>query len=336
MILTILTAIIPAAVAALPGLSRRTPFLIDSVEDCRFRAGARQYDLCAVFADAAERPLLVKSKGKEAHRLHLGGNSSSSTSYCSSGAWICLISPSEPHTEIPISGASCSIITLNSEDSDESVTLQFAGSSENLAVRIQFVCDRRAELGQPLLLGIEDTLHSFTWRTRYACESGPVFDVMGAESDAPPPSEDNSEPSEPDEDSEQLLEGDRQRNSRRSTAVIFLVISILITSISLISYKYTDRLNPFLTEHVKPIFNRLSLDNFPRISLPRSLKPAGEGRLVRWAHEELELDEDFMVNGNDAYDEPEEIGDEYIPLRPSPRKGGRAVKNYGSATSPFW
>ncbi|KAJ7474695.1 hypothetical protein FB451DRAFT_1246311 [Mycena latifolia] len=341
MILLFWTAIIPAAVAVLPGLSRRAPIIVDPAENCRFRAGARQYDMCSVFAEAAEWPLLVKGKGKEAYRFHFGvDNGDSGTSYCAPGTRICLFTPglSESHKATAISGAS-SILTVN-PDSDEVITLQFSG--EDATTRIQFVCDPRAELGQPIPLGVEDTLHSFRWRTKYACESrvlasGSIFDAMDAESEAPP-SDDTSEPSapDPDDDSEQLLEGDRQRNSRRSTAVIFLVISIFITSISIISYKYPDRLNLFLTEYVKPILHCLPLDSLPRISIPRSLKPAGESRLVRWAHEDLELDEDLMVNGNDAYDEPDELGDEYIPLRPSPRKGGRTVKNYGSATSPFW
>lgn len=117
--------------------------------------------------------------------------------------------------------------------------------------------------------------------------------------------------------------------------------SIIIVSLSIFSYKHPNRLNLMITDHIKPVFQRLSLslnlDSLPRLSIPHSLKPAGENRLMRWAHEDLELDEDLMVNGRDAYDEPDEVGDEYIPLRPSPRKVGRGVKNYGSAPpSPFW
>ncbi|KAJ6555144.1 hypothetical protein DFH09DRAFT_574038 [Mycena vulgaris] len=343
MILSILTAIIPAVVAAFPGSPGRAPRFIDPAENCRFRVRSRQYALCHLFDKAAEWPLVVNGKGKEVYRFHLGlgmrdgGSSPDLGSQCSPGTRICLITegPSESHKAISISGAS-SEITAYPEDSDEFITLQFAGDSEDTA-RVQFFCDPQADLGKPTLLRVEEMLHVFAWRTKYACEpSRSALHTLDAEADEPPP----NDTSDPNEDSEQLLESDRQRKSRRSTAIIFLIISIFITSICIISYKYPNRFNLLMSEHIKPIFHRLSLDNFPRISIPSSLKPAGEGRLVRWAHEDLELDEDLMVNGSDAYgdayDEPDEVGDESIPLRPSPRKGGRALKNYGSATSPFW
>lgn len=56
----------------------------------------------------------------------------------------------------------------------------------------------------------------------------------------------------------------------------------------------------------------------------------GESVLVRWAREEIDLDEDdpMFVNGDDAgrflIDD-----EEGIPLKPSPRKGG--IITYGSA-----
>jgi len=58
----------------------------------------------------------------------------------------------------------------------------------------------------------------------------------------------------------------------------------------------------------------------------------GENVLVRWAHEELELEageEDHMINdeGTDYFDI-----DEQIPLKPSPRKGlGGRLHGYGAA-----
>ena len=61
----------------------------------------------------------------------------------------------------------------------------------------------------------------------------------------------------------------------------------------------------------------------------------GEGVLVRWVQEDLELDgeEDFMINGGGrdgdslfAVDDEEE---EAIPLKPSPRKV-RGHSSYGS------
>ncbi|KAJ7244390.1 hypothetical protein B0H12DRAFT_1129276 [Mycena haematopus] len=234
------------------------------------------------------------------------------------------------------------IINVSAKESDEFITLQFARDAEHTA-EVRLICDSQIDIGQPISSGVDNGLHRFIWRTRYACETrlpptGDRFSLnaFDTESDIPPPPGDSSDPSEPDEGEGQLLDGDRQRQLRRSTAIIFAVIFIIIISLSIISYKHPDRLNFFFSTHIKPIFHRLSLDNLPRLSLPHSLKPAGESRLMRWAQEDLELDEDIMVNGSDAYYEPEDANDENIPLRPSPRKGGRFTKNYGTATSPFW
>lgn len=52
-----------------------------------------------------------------------------------------------------------------------------------------------------------------------------------------------------------------------------------------------------------------------------------EGVLVRWAHEEIDLDDgDEVVDGDDVSTFVDE--DEYIPLKPSPRKIGHI--SYGS------
>lgn len=110
----------------------------------------------------------------------------------------------------------------------------------------------------------------------------------------------------------------------------------VFVAFSIISYKHPRRIQLFITEYIKPFIYRLQPENLPRITVPNVFKSTGEGRLLQWAHEDLELDEDFMVNAVDPYDESEDGADEYIPLRPSPRKGGRPIKNYGSATSPFW
>ncbi|KAJ7171126.1 hypothetical protein C8R46DRAFT_1087763 [Mycena filopes] len=347
MILLFLATIIPAAVAALPGLSQPPSLLIGSqLETCRFHVGSREYDLCPLF-DSAARPLLVKAGQAELYRLYFGfnhehgdaGSSMDLGSHCPPGL-ICLFAD-KPHKDISISGAA-SIVTMQSQDGEDYPSLRFGAGRERAAIRL--VCDSRLEVGEPTFLGVEGNLHSFVWRTRFGCESGAAVSATSesdSDSDTPPPPDDStSDPSNPDDGSEQLLEGDRQRRSRVSTAIIFAIISIVILSLSIISYRHPDRLNFLLAEYVKPVFRRLSLP-FDNISamIPHSLKPSGEGRLVRWAHEDLELDEDIMVNGRDAYDdEPDEAGDESIPLRPSPRKGGRGVANYGSgsATSPFW
>ncbi|KAJ6494058.1 hypothetical protein C8R47DRAFT_1118222 [Mycena vitilis] len=340
MILLVLTACI-AATAALPGHTRRTPIVIDSTETCRFRVGSEQYDLCPFFGTAAQWPLLVKGEKAE-YRLDFGPESLGSPdlgSPCPPGTRICLISEETPHKAV---GSSYATVYPDSDESNEFITLHFDGGVEGAAA-VRLLCDPQARFGQPVFTGVETGIHSFIWRTEYGCAAGgSTLNSLQSETDAPPP-DDTQEPSKPDEDSDQLLEGARQRKSRRSAAIIFAVISLIILTLSIVSYKHPDRLNLLLTDYIRPLFHRLpiKLDHFPRFSIPHSLKPAGEGRLVRWAHEDLELDdsEDIMVNGaSDAVDELDEVGDEYIPLRPSPRKLGARVKNYGSATptSPFW
>ena len=68
-----------------------------------------------------------------------------------------------------------------------------------------------------------------------------------------------------------------------------------------------------------------------RIHIPAQFR-VGEGKLVRWAQEDMEIladEEDFMVNANANGDEDLGLIDEYIPLKPSPRKN--FMPNYGSA-----
>ncbi|KAJ7653102.1 hypothetical protein DFH06DRAFT_1204722 [Mycena polygramma] len=338
MILLFLPAFVAAA-AALPGLSRRTPIVIDSTETCRFRVGYKQYNLCPFFGTAVQWPLLVKG-AKTEYRFDLGPEPLGSPdlgSPCPPGTRICFILETL-HRAV---GSSSATVYPDLDEFNEFITLHFSGGVEGAAA-VQLLCDPQARFGQPVFAGVETGVHSFIWRTEYGCAAGgSTLNSLESEDDAPPP-DDTPEPSEPDEDSDQLLEGARQRKSRRSAAIIFAVISLIIVTLSIVSYKHPDRLNLLLTDYIQPLFRRLSvrLDHFPRFSIPHSLKPAGEGRLVRWAHEDLELDdsEDVMVNGSDAVDELDEVGDEYIPLRPSPRKLGARVKNYGSATptSPFW
>jgi hypothetical protein len=66
------TAMTTAAVAALPGLSRHTPIVIDSTETCQFHLGSKPYDLCPILGGAAVKlPLLVKG-GKTEYRFYFG------------------------------------------------------------------------------------------------------------------------------------------------------------------------------------------------------------------------------------------------------------------------
>ena len=59
----------------------------------------------------------------------------------------------------------------------------------------------------------------------------------------------------------------------------------------------------------------------------------GDSQLVRWAEEDMALDDggDVMVNGAGAYDEGWNGIDEYIPLTISPKHGkNRRARSYGA------
>lgn len=130
--------------------------------------------------------------------------------------------------------------------SAESLTLRFGGAVERTA-EIRLICDSNQLtevciqfavkacqcyetdlLNQPVFSRVENHVHYFVWPTKYACEtglqvSGSRVNALEVESDAPP-ADDTSDPSGPDE-GEDLLDGDRERKLRRSTAIIFAVIS---------------------------------------------------------------------------------------------------------------
>ncbi|KAJ7621019.1 hypothetical protein FB45DRAFT_928129 [Roridomyces roridus] len=312
MLLLHIFSAIPAAVAALPGLSRRTPFQYP--DNCRFNLGStRQYDLCPLLSGTEVPSLAIKDERDATYLFQFGD---SPGDHCASGPRVCVF-PGEPSESDVISDA----YTVEPVESGESITLQFSGP-ERITARLQLVCASRAHL--PTYSGTEDAVPLFTWRTNMGCPDSVVHSLED---------ESGEKPAEDGDNSDQLLEDGRQRNSRRSTAIILFLLSFAIISLSYLSYKHPQR--------ITQLFQRLPLHvSLP--SLPNSLKPAGESRLMRWAHEELELDdsEDFMVNGlgADALDDDESTGDEQIPLKPSPRQGlTRDVKTYGSAPrSPFW
>ncbi|KAK7052513.1 hypothetical protein R3P38DRAFT_2860752 [Favolaschia claudopus] len=333
MMLFLFTAAVAAAATALPGDTRNAPIVLDSTEICRFRTGSGAYDLCPIFGGSAiEWPLLVKGEDGGEHWLQLYTKSRSLDDGCPSGSDLCLISRASGQTSRTFGAV---VPVIYARESTEFIRPADGG------VELRFICDPQIERGEPMIsqatASDNSNVQYLSWRTRIACRIGGHESPQSLHAfDAPAPSgQDSEDPSENNE-GEDLLESDRQRKSRRSTAIVFAVVSIVIISISIISYRYPDHLNLFFSTRIKPLLHRLSPENLPRFSLPHSLKPAGESRLLRWAQEDLELDEDIMVNGSDAYYESDDLGDESIPLRPSPRKGGRSVKNYGSATSPFW
>ena len=70
---------------------------------------------------------------------------------------------------------------------------------------------------------------------------------------------------------------------------------------------FADRIQPWL-HRITALIHQVpvpSLSMPASLALPKSLRRAGEGKLLRWAHEDLELDaeDDVMVNGGDDFDE---------------------------------
>ncbi|KAF7315085.1 hypothetical protein MIND_00022700 [Mycena indigotica] len=339
MLLFLLSPILSATATAIPSLE------YTDQEHCRFTLGAKQYDLCPIMNGAASRsPQHTNDKlaGVPASTAEEEAHDWPWTYPCRPGVDNCVSRAISSASESEVNKESR--FTLRAFPSGTSIIAELSRPPGAPAIPVRLICDADQELRKLLRPGQLEPISS--WLTKFACPLPPgnlhSSSFAGLADDSttdPPPGEE-----EGNDDSEQLLDG-KNRHSRRSTAIIFVVISITVVSLWVISYRYPD----FVMHHVHSFIHRISTlpqqVHLPSISLPaslslpQSLKRAGEGKLVRWAQEDLELDaeDDVMVNGADAYDDFEMgAGDEYIPLRPSPRKGGRGrVKNYGSA-NPFW
>ncbi|KAJ7072760.1 hypothetical protein C8F01DRAFT_259784 [Mycena amicta] len=334
MFLFLLTPILTVTATAIPSLETTAR----DVDSCRFTLRSKQYDICPILTGAAA----------DNNRERVRGTATDDrvwqdwpwTTQCRSGTRYCTIidaSGSEPEKGLfPLraapSGSTCYSFSKPSDAHVyvlDSLIVELLRTSGGPSIAVRLICDPAVELERS-----SSSEQGASWRTKHACPlSHPrqrTIHTLFAEADADPADDNSSEPPQNDEDSEddseQLLDG-RNRSSRRSTAIIFVVISLTVISIGVFTYKRPH----FIVEHMQPVLALIHQVHVPSLSLPASfslpkaLKRTGEGRLVRWAEEDLELDaeDDVMVNGGDAYDELDfDVGDEYIPLRPSPRKGG--------------
>nr|GAT56196.1 predicted protein [Mycena chlorophos] len=338
MFLFLFTHILTATAATIPSQEWT------DVDSCRFTLGPKQYNLCPVLSGAAAVPLPVHAQRVSAQRasIPLGDDREwLSTDQGRSGTWhSASAGPSTP--EMDEEG----FPALAAVESGNSLIVGLSRTPRSPSLSVRLSCDPDVELELEKVSSEEE---GSSWRTRHACPlplasatqfaDEPADDSdTTSESGDPPPAD---EP--PNDDSEQLL--DRNNGaSRRSIAITFVIISIAVISIAVFTYKnphfIADRVQPAL-HHATALIQQVPMHVPAALTLPRSLRRAGEGKLVRWAQEDLELDteDDVMVNGGNSDQFELEAGDEYIPLRPSPRKGGRGsgrwIKNYGSA-GPVW
>ncbi|KAF8880648.1 hypothetical protein BD779DRAFT_1071265 [Infundibulicybe gibba] len=347
----------------------------DLAADCQFDLGARRFDLCPltqsghiwrVPGDIGE----VGSRPRRVYHVDLGGMSIDQNnnddnngdmvaweSGCPPGSWICLseIGPTDPETQLfrPIAGkirpASAlvdqgvnAIVSISDEAVPASLNLFMVGGlsatdGKPQYARIEFRCDPEHE--ELAFSGIEENIgvHAFIWRTKYGCgatvKSNPIhiLEDETPEGDEPPPSdtEGDSKESEESDGEGELLDPNDGRTSRRSIAAIILITGTVIIAIGIIISSPKRR--HFIISHIPAI---------PR-GIPKSFS-VGEHTLLRWAEEDMSLelgrgDEDTMVNAESWEDEW--VGDsEYIPLKPSPRRGLGRVRDYGTrnGAKTFW
>ena len=171
--------------------------------------------------------------------------------------------------------------------------------------------------------------HTFQWRTKHACgtrlaEPVPNKDAPASDDDddagTPPPDAGDGD-GNGDGSGEQELVNESPLHGRavRSAAILLLSSCTAVATLAYLAWHPPACVRRFVKAH-------------PRLGRFR----VGERVLVRWAYEDLEMEEeigyaggeeDTMVNFGPAAD-LEEAG-EGIPLKPSPRKG--RWMSYGTA-----
>ncbi|CAK5276595.1 unnamed protein product [Mycena citricolor] len=288
---------------------RRTTLAIDPLKSCRVEVASRKYDLCSLLRGGTRRWSLAWGDERTEYTFDAGSGS----------AGVELGQPSA----VPD--------VLDLVEFPAYFTLKISGKRPYCA-RIDYECTTRDVAQQPRYSGVDSECDTFSWHTPHSCT---LLHAFEEDSDSQLP-QNSSEPDNPDDHSDDFRGPDQRRVSRISLVLTFIVISAVVVLCTVISYRGHGISVSVIQNRVSPLIDRLRVFEIPSITIPHSLRRTGQGKLVQWAHEDLELGEDFMVNGSfEPDDTVEDTGDEYIPLRPSPRKG--QMKNYGSApASPFW
>ncbi|CAL1711032.1 unnamed protein product [Somion occarium] len=331
---------------------------------CRFTIDGQSFDLCPIF-DARERedgwtveterqtpPTITKTQYKFALDKPLKKDGTlPAHEQCPDGTWICMImSNRRPHHEsepprilqvIPVAGrvqqpddqtrytsglnVSASLTDGRQKSRHKILKVRLHGGyyvDKAQAADFFFYCDHKAtEPTLPTYFYNWFGTHAFSWRTKHACPIGPTNEPEEPQSPA-----DEEEPPPPGDGENDLINiPSRTDRPSRSSLTILLSSTTMVLILIYFIYYPPRVLRRFISSYLK---SRPSLLRFR----------VGERVLVRWAQEDLELqddgEEDVMVNGGrDAesifvVDDDEE---EQIPLKPSPRKTkGKGHFGYGS------
>ncbi|KAI0795025.1 autophagy-related protein 27-domain-containing protein [Abortiporus biennis] len=356
-----LSILITLVSAAIPSGKKWVNFQGNFKDGCKFIVAGQSFDLCPLLKGNGDKGWRIAFENQTpptvdetVYRFSLTGRlpmirDVSKDEQCPDGSWACMIKynrrpqhPDEPRriTQIiPVAGAIQVNETTTSrlgifahmspgrEDAKHDILhLRMSGGhyvSRRQSLDIMMYCDHQAEEPTlPTYFYNWNGTHSFRWKTRYACgQLVPSATVTAT----PPPSSSTDTPQEEEEDlppnneeeADDLLDPVTSKRSRTSLWVLFLSSSSVVMLLIYLIYWPPRILRQVLASFLK--------------SHPSLLRfRVGESVLVRWAQEDMNLDdfeEDVMVNGED--DDVFFDDEEQIPLKPSPRKVRFA--SYGTA-----
>ncbi|KAI0701711.1 autophagy-related protein 27-domain-containing protein [Earliella scabrosa] len=358
-----------AEAADAPPHEHKLKRLKNLVDECAFTVAGTSFDLCPV-VNGNEVGWTVKTERRTPptvtateYRIDLKAplkkdGEVPGHEQCPDGTWICqIISNRRPRHEdeeprvlqvVPVAGA-LNLRNITRYHPGVNVTAELApardkpgSQAEVLHVRLhggyyvygtqradfQFLCDLSVdEPSSPSYSWTWNGTHTFQWRTKHACgsrlaEPVPHKDAPASDDDddagTPPP---DAGDGDGDGSGEQELVNESPLHGRavRSAAILLLSSCTAVATLAYLAWHPPACVRRFVKAH-------------PRLGRFR----VGERVLVRWAYEDLEMEEeigyaggeeDTMVNFGPPAD-LEEAG-EGIPLKPSPRKG--RWMSYGTA-----
>ncbi|KAF4585177.1 hypothetical protein EYR40_002014 [Pleurotus pulmonarius] len=203
------------------------------------------------------------------------------------------------------------------------------------------------------------SIHSFDWETPHACEHiiarSANLDEIGTLEEGGT-NEGNQEDQDSAEDEDQNLVPPAHTSHRQILRILFFIGLTVVAVSALVIYRPSILPAPLRFLLVLPLPNspllRFAAKHRARSTggadeLPDHRFRVDEGRLVRWAHEDMSLEGegelDVMVNGFDDLADPDDgaryaygygygaagvgrMGAEYIPLKPSPFAGTKYGK----------
>ncbi|TBU45634.1 autophagy-related protein 27-domain-containing protein [Dichomitus squalens] len=365
MLLYLCLALLVSVFAVLTGAAEPSPPIVrlgSLARRCSFQLGKTEFNLCPILEgndggwtvqwETRTPPTVTKTT----YRIDLRGPLQRDADVpreeqCPNGTWICqTISNRRPRHEdeeprvlqvIPVAGA-MNLPNITRYRPGVNVTAELTSARQDpktsvLHVRLhggfyvygaqkadfQFICDRSVdEPSTPTYAWAWNGTHTFQWRSRHACGSQ---QATAPPKEAPPPPDDTDDsgddapPQDDESDGQDLREGNpiMGRMTRTTMALLLSSFTAVIT-LAYLAWRPPTRVRQYVTKFMKA---------HPRLARFR----VGEQVLIRWAYEDLEMDEGYSPSEEDTmvnWSADEEGSGEGIPLKPSPRKGG--MLNYGT------